>query len=72
MYVALMQGSGDNEHYIVNHVAIGAVVQELCQRLVRLQAYRVVSIVPSIRPSLDGVRFQVTDCSSTESTPLIT
>ncbi len=37
MYVALMQGSRDDEHHVVDHVAVGAVVQELCQRLIRLQ-----------------------------------
>ncbi len=39
MYVALVQGSCDNEHNIVDHVAVGAVVQELCQRLIRLQQH---------------------------------
>ncbi len=59
MYIALMQGSSDDKHYVVNHVAVGAVVQELCQRLVGLQAFRVLSIVPTVRPSFDGLTLQV-------------
>ena len=39
MYVALMQGSCDDEDHVVDHVAIGAVVQELRQRLIRLQQH---------------------------------
>ena len=37
MYIALMQGPCDDEHHVVDHVAIGAVVQKLRQRLIRLQ-----------------------------------
>ena len=37
MYVALMQGPCDDEHHIVDHVAVGAIVQKLRQRFVRLQ-----------------------------------
>ncbi len=36
MHIALVQSSGDNQHNVVNHVAIGAIVQELAQGLVRL------------------------------------
>ena len=36
MHVALVQSPRDNEHHIVNHVAICAVVQELRQGLICL------------------------------------
>lgn len=38
MYIALMQSSRHNEHHIVDHVAIGAVVQKLRQGLISLQS----------------------------------
>lgn len=44
MHVALVESAGDNEHHIVNHVAVGAVVQELAQGLISLtmnQKYQV-------------------------------
>ena len=37
MDVALVQSPRDNEHHIVNHVAIGAIVQELRQGLICLR-----------------------------------
>ena len=36
--VPLVEGAGDDEHDVVDHVTVGAVVQELAQRLVSLRS----------------------------------
>ena len=43
MYIALVQGSCDDEHHIVNHVAVSAVIQKLCERFIRLQQHEQMS-----------------------------
>ena len=47
MHITLVQGPGDDEHHVVNHVAVCAVVQELGQRLICLQRYAQISRIES-------------------------